>query len=82
METKKIILYYIEWLLPLTMGPFFILTALFGWQYFPAYVLASLIGGTLFFPVNTYIFKHKCYPIKIKVNGKQYEVNEGDNIII
>lgn len=82
MNTKKIILYYAEWLLPLTMGPFFILTTILGWQYFPAYILASLIGGTLFFPVNVYIFKHKCYPIKIKVNGKQLEVNEGDNITI
>lgn len=78
MQFRKILLYYTEWLLPLTTGPLYLLLNL-GWGWFPSYIVASFIGGTLFFPVNKYIFKG-CSTMKIYHDGKEIYVKECDRI--
>ena len=89
MNYKKTIIYLLEWLTPSSTAVYIVMSQKFLWgtYYFwgygmnlPAYIIACISGAILFYPINKYIFKTGCHPIKIKVNGKQFEVLEGTEL--
>jgi len=57
MDKGRILVYYAEWLIPFCTGPYIILTEWYDINWFVAYVSASMIAATLYYPVNKWIFK-------------------------
>lgn len=57
MKTKQVCLYYLQWLIPSTSIGLYMLVEVYGMDWFPSYIIASIVSGTLMMPLNRYIFK-------------------------
>lgn len=86
MNVKRILMYLLEWIIPSSTAVYIVASTQFtyGTYYFwgyplnlPAYFIACMAGAIIYYPVNKYIFKNKCEPICITVNGEIVEVKKG-----
>jgi len=54
---KKMSLYWAEWLIPSSTAAYIILHEWYGYNMIPSYIVASLLPGIIYYPLNKYIFK-------------------------
>ena len=89
MNIKKTIMYLLEWIIPSSTVVYIVMATKFTWGTFvfwgysmniPAYLIACFVGAVIYYPLNKYIFKTGCHPVKIKVNGIPFEVLEGTEL--
>ncbi len=91
MNLKKTILYLLEWFIPSSTAVYIIAATKFTWGTYlfwgypmniPAYIIACFVGAIIYYPLNKYVFKNKCEPINIIINGKMMTVYPLDKIEI
>ena len=53
----KTVLYIFEWMIPSSTAVFIYLNNYLSVEMLPAYLIASMAGAIIYYPVNKYIFK-------------------------
>ncbi len=82
MNKKQWVLYWLMWFTPSSTAFFIILSTWANINIISSYLLSCVFGGLLFLPLNKYIFKNKCEPITIIINGMKYKVNDNDVFMV
>lgn len=76
LKKYKNILYILEWIIPSSTGVYIYLNQYYGMEMISAYFIACTVGMIIYLPINKFIFKNKCEPITIYVNGVELKVKD------